>query len=326
VVSSGDYEPGVARLLRSVEEPLSERAGILLRRDGPELPSDPGVLLSPEDWILPSVGDIPYEAYERLYLDDDRKYCGIPDRRELVVPVARGCPVGCSFCDVPVQQGQRDRRISVTRTIEYIESRRTTHSFEYVSFYAPTFTLRRAWVEELCRELAARVQLPWKCATTLHHLDEPLIARMASAGCIRISVGIETFGAAAASKLPLLKRDGVERFRRVAQACAAAGVELNCFVIVGLPGDTPATVEGTMRMLLDHGARVRPVAYAPYHLLRDDMSEDEVSLLNRQLLPTTGSDAETRARYYELLYANQRDRATQVQARIPRVARAAGAR
>jgi hypothetical protein len=287
VVSSGDYEAGVAAALRWAWQgrPAARRLPGVSVRVGTDWyePSGPGIWLSPEDWALPDVREIPYGAYEAMYRSDANRFCGIPERRELVVPVARGCPIGCDFCDVPPMQGLRERRMTVDRAIGYVTTSFAEHPFEYVAFYAPTFTLQRRWVRELCdrfRELPRRY--PWKCATTLHHLDENLVAQMGAAGCVRISVGVETFDLAAAGQLPKVKRDAGSRFEQVLGWCDRAGIELNCFVIVGLPGTNPETAAATIAAIQASGARVRPTLYTPYELMRPDMSERDLSAFNRQ--------------------------------------------
>ena len=288
VVASGDYETGVEAALEWVAKgsPEAHRLpGVWLRGpSGWREPLGAGRRASPDSWILPDVSEIPYEAYERNYANDQNKFCGIPQRRELVVPVARGCPIGCAFCDVPGMQGLRERRLSVERTLEYIRSSFASQPFEYVAFYAPTFTLDRAWVLRLCVALCGEPRpYPWKCATTLHHLDEELIAAMGASQCQRISVGIETFEEVDKTILPGIKRRPQDRFDEVATWCRGAGIELNCFVIVGLPG---TTVEGTRRTLAriaQSNARARPTVYTPYHRMRADMSERELSMFNRHL-------------------------------------------
>ncbi|HET8662497.1 MAG TPA: radical SAM protein [Micromonosporaceae bacterium] len=288
VASSGDYEATVATALRWAQDgrpPVAGLPGAAVRTGAAwHPPLGPGERLAPERWVLPDVSEIPYAAYESLYRKDQNKFCGIPHRRELVVPVARGCPIGCDFCDVPSMQGLRERRMSVERTVGYIRDSFAAHPFEYVAFYAPTFTLDRRWVHQLCAELRAQPRpYQWKCATTLHHLDEPLVAEMAAAGCVRISVGVETFEAAGADHLPRVKQSAEERFREVVGWCNAHSIELNCFVIVGLPGTTPEGTRRTVDVISSQGARARPTLYTPYHLMRPDMTERELSAFNRQL-------------------------------------------
>jgi anaerobic magnesium-protoporphyrin IX monomethyl ester cyclase len=288
IVASGDYEAGVEAALqwsragRPWEPGLP---GVLVRNaDGWHAQSSPGTWLPADEWVLPDVTEIPYPAYQRLYHNDQNKFCGIPDRHELVVPVARGCPVGCSFCDVPAMQGLRERRLSVARTIDYIHTAFARLPFEYVAFYAPTFTLDRRWIGDLCSALRAERQpIPWKCATTLHHLDEGMIAEMAGAGCVRISVGVETFENQGAAVLPRIKQRARDRFEQVVGWCNAHKVELNCFVIVGLPGTSPEGTRQTIESIMAAGGRVRPTLYTPYERMHAGMSERELSAFNRQI-------------------------------------------
>ncbi|MGW1059905.1 B12-binding domain-containing radical SAM protein [Micromonospora rubida] len=287
VVRGGDYEAGVAEVVSWVAGGRPDDAdppGVAVRTPtGWRPPSRPGTWLSADDWVLPDVREIPYAHYENLYQRDQNKFCGIPERRELVVPVARGCPIGCDFCDVPTMQGLRERRISVDRTVDYIVSSFAAHPFEYVAFYAPTFTLDRQWVRQLCDRLIDQPrQYRWKCATTTHHLDEDLVERMARSGCVRISVGVETFETAAEGELPRVKRSAAERFETLMAWCDRFGIELNCFVIVGLPGTSPQGTRKTMDTIRAAGARVRPTIYTPYHQMRGDMTEREISAFNRQ--------------------------------------------
>lgn len=247
-------------------------------------PSGPGAVLDPESWVLPDPAEIPYDSYDLMYRRDQNKYCGIPQRRELVVPVARGCPVGCSFCDVPAMQGTRERRLGVPRVIEYIRQNFAERPFEYVAFYAPTFTLRKPWVYALCDGLRKEPRrYPWKCATTLYHLDQTLVTAMAEAGCVRISVGVETFEPEAGGSLPRIKRSAETRFDDVARWCREAGIELNCFVIVGLPRTSAAGTKRTLQKIRASGCRTRPTVYTSYQDMHADMTEQEVSRFNRQL-------------------------------------------
>ncbi|WP_236792408.1 radical SAM protein [Amycolatopsis sp. GM8] len=321
---SGDYEAAVSEVLRWLAAGRPDDAGLAgvswRAGDGWRGPQRPGTWLPADDWVLPDVDEIPYVHYEQLYIRDQNKFCGIPERRELVVPVARGCPVGCDFCDVPVMQGLRERRMDVDRVVSYIRECFARSPFEYVAFYAPTFTLDKRWVRRLCDALAGEPRrYPWKCATTMFHLDADLVRRMGEAGCVRISVGVETFEEEAEPGLPTVKKSARARFDEVARWCLDAGVELNCFLIVGLPGTTPDGARRAMDVINGAGARVRPTLYTPYDRIRADMTEREVSAFNRQLfvdedeIRATGIDP---GEYLAVLYRKD-DYVTPSTARIP---------
>jgi radical SAM superfamily enzyme YgiQ (UPF0313 family) len=288
IVASGDYESGLLTFLRWLEDPGSPRPGVAVRTDGGWIPpSGPGTQLPADEWVLPDIGEIPYEAHDRLYLRDQSRFCGLPSRRELVVPVARGCPVGCRFCEVWEREGLRERRLPVQRVVAYIEECFDRAHFDYVAMYAPTFTLKRRWVLDLCDALEVRdPRIAWKCTTTLDRLDEALLARMAASGCIRVSVGVETMEPSAQGLLPASKRCQEAQFDVIADCCARLGVELNCFVILGLPGATVDGTVATMDRIRDRGARLRPTLYAAYHEIDPTMDEGQIASFNRQVAPS----------------------------------------
>jgi anaerobic magnesium-protoporphyrin IX monomethyl ester cyclase len=319
VVESGDLEAGAAAYLDWLAAPSAMPvAGVAVRAHDRWMDSRPGQFLDAQDWALPDVTEIPYLAYDRMYKRDQNKFCGIPERRELVVPAARGCPINCEFCEVPSHQGLRERRLSVERTVAYIQESFAAHPFEYVAFYAPTFTLNRRWMEEFCAKLQQIGPVHWKCATTIAHLDDELIHAMARSGCIRISVGLETLDTGGHASLPRRKQIELERFRHFAAVCSSLKVELNCFVIVALPG---TSIEGTARTFEEVralGGRVRPTMYASLADLRSSQTPREAAAYNRQLLPEgEPSRAQHNMPYYEFVFGRE-DRVTQVASAIPR--------
>lgn len=312
VIRSGDFEAVSCDVVQALRDGSgSPVPGTDMKLSDAWLSNpDPGRLVDPADWILPDPSLIPYRTYDKLYGRDSARFSGLPGRTELVVPVARGCPVGCSFCEVPTAFGRRDRRIPVGKVIDYIERSFAEHTFGYVSFYAPTFTIDRGWVKEFCAaKQAAALAWEWKCCTTLHHLDREMVMSMGAAGCVRISVGVESLETAAAPLLPRLKQKTVSDVRDLASWCDAAGVELNCFVIVGLPGTTVAGAQRTIRALQDLSLRVRPTVYTPYEEISAQDSPLRVMDFNRQLLNFSAfeSPREKRAAYALLCTTNGRD-------------------
>jgi hypothetical protein len=325
---NGDFESGVVAAIETWTGNAESAPGVHLRVDGKWTPPQrPGDVLPAHDWYLPNVDEIPYELYDRLYYDDANKFCGIPRRRELVVPAARGCPVGCAYCEVHPIFGKRERRLTVERTLDYIETSFASGPFEYVAFYAPTFTLDRRWITEFCAALIERGSpYPWKCATTIHHLSEDMVRAMGESGCVRISVGLETLDPEGNSALPRSKQKSVPDLERLSRWCRNAGVELNCFVMVGLPGTSIEGVRRTIAAVHDAGGRARPTVYAPWEAATPDLTDHEMAAFNRQLFVpgthTLSSDELEQA--YELVFGRQRD-VTAVFEHIPARAGAADA-
>ncbi|MFN8771076.1 MAG: B12-binding domain-containing radical SAM protein [Neisseriaceae bacterium] len=315
---NGDYESGVLSYIKFVVDNNTDKApGVLLSsRDL----NTTGIYLEPEEWVMPDVNEIPYNAYSFMYKNDLNKFCGIPDRQELVVPIARGCPVGCAYCDVPSMQGKVERRMSVDNVISYIQESFEKQPFEYVSFYAPTFTLNKNWVKDLCHSLISfEKKYPWKCVTVLKTLDEELIKLMSQSGCIRISLGIESFTNTAAIGLPKVKQDTLDSFKQISSICFKYGIELNCFIILGLPGDSPHDAQNTIDTCLEHNVRVRPTIYTPYMNMHEEMSVFEASQYSRQLFAPGVLPDEVADEYYSIFYKNKKDKPTAVMNNIAKL-------
>nr|AEH57243.1 radical SAM NikJ-like protein [Prochloron didemni P3-Solomon] len=316
IVQSGDFEAGVATYVEWLNGKRKDTPGVSVNLKGKWTQPELGIFLEAEDWAFPDIKDIPYEAYDKLYFDDTKKFCGIPERRELVILIARGCPINCHFCEIPQQQGLRERRRPISAVIDYIETCFKQAPFEYVSMYAPTFTLDRLWVEDFCQRLIERGNcFPWKCVTTIFHLDRELISLMARSGCVRISIGLETLASNSQKTLPRIKHTKDTKFDELATWCAKAGIELNCFIILGLPGQTLDNAKYTIEKVRSKGARCRPTIYTPYEKLSSDMDEETVMAYDRQFFLQKLSPLEE-AEFYKLAFGEELN-PTRVMSKIP---------
>jgi len=220
--------------------------------------------------------------------------------RELSVTVARGCPLGCAFCIIHNYQGRKERRQSVESVLACINQARASYPFDYVSMFAPTFTLQRDWVLDFCAVLERHPQhYRWKACTTLQDLDEELIRRMGSAGCLRLSVGLETLDPGAIGFLPSRKRASEAQLRQVARWAQESGIELNCLVMLGMPGQTLEGVEHTFQVIRESGGICRSMMFTRYDNLSPDMEENALPMHCRQVIEEP-LDEKTLRHFYRL--------------------------
>ena len=166
--------------------------------------------------------------------------------RYTFVEASRGCYYRCIFCRQAVMWQWAFRKRSGRAIAEealYVHSLGVNN----ILFHADTFTLDRAMVEELCDALIeAGAPFRWACNTHIARLlDEPeLIAKMKAAGCWMIAIGIESGDNQVLENIR--KQATVEQAESLVRMIDAAGIEAWGYFVLGLPGDTPATLEKTI--------------------------------------------------------------------------------
>lgn len=280
----GDYEVMASSYCEFIMG-LDMPKGVLVKQQGDFRQMQPGCRISPELWGKPDYNEIPIQQYVTLYRNDNNKFCGIPDKRELTVQVSRGCPYDCTYCDVQLVQGKKERRVSVDDLLCYLQDEMQKNTFDYVSFYAPVFTLDKKWVEEFCQKKLSRDNhFKWKCVTTVNNLNEDIIRLMGMAGCFRISIGIESILPQSQENLIKSKQFDTVQLRRLAKICKEADIQLNCFLMIGFPNEKVSDIRSMLNQLKQiPNIRVRPTIYTPYEKIQYVNKFLECNKFNRQL-------------------------------------------
>ena len=102
---------------------------------------------------------------------------------------------------------------------------------------------------EVCDELVKRgLDIRWTCETRADKLPRELVKKMKKAGCVWVSMGVET------GDPHLLKTVGkvgytTETIEQAFRIAKEEGILRRAFVLVGLPGESWKTVENTRRLI-----------------------------------------------------------------------------
>ncbi|MBC8488089.1 MAG: radical SAM protein [Bacteroidetes bacterium] len=166
------------------------------------------------------------------------------------VEASRGCSYRCIFCRQAVMwqwkyRGRRGKTIA--------EEALYVHSLgvENILFHADTFTLDKNLVEELCDTLiAAGSPFRWACNTHVKSLyrKPELVSKMKKAGCWMIAIGIESGDDQILKNIK--KQITAEQAESVVAMIDTIGIEAWGYFILGLPGDTPQTLDKTVNFAL----------------------------------------------------------------------------
>jgi len=156
---------------------------------------------------------------------------------------SRGCPYHCIFCDRP-HLGKHFRARSAQGVVEEMGACQELGIREVI-FYDDNFTHDRERVRELAELILERkVNLDWDVRARVGDLDLETYQLCARAGLKRIHFGVESGDPELLREL----RKGIT-LKQAEQAFAearAAGIETLAYFMIGIPGETPATLQRTL--------------------------------------------------------------------------------
>jgi len=155
--------------------------------------------------------------------------------------ITYGCPYTCDFC--PQQRilfKYRDID-EVIEEMEYIKSL----GIKEVKFFDQTFGARREDTIRFCEEMIKRnLNLRWICMSRVDVTDDNLLTLMRKAGCHTIQYGVESGSDTILEKSH--KGLTTDKYYKVFKKCKELGIKTLGHFIIGLPGETDATVKATV--------------------------------------------------------------------------------
>jgi anaerobic magnesium-protoporphyrin IX monomethyl ester cyclase len=117
-----------------------------------------------------------------------------------------------------------------------------------VLFKDSEFTLDRDRVERFCDLMVdGGPRIAWTCSARVNCVDEPLLRKMAAAGCRVIQFGVESADPVVLDALK--KKITIEKVREAFRAARAAGIRTVANLMVGTPRETGGSIEATLRLV-----------------------------------------------------------------------------
>ncbi|HZS92504.1 MAG TPA: hopanoid biosynthesis associated radical SAM protein HpnJ [Chloroflexota bacterium] len=220
--------------------PLSEVVGISYRDREQER-----IVHQPERALLANMDELPFvmDVYKRD-LTVENYYIGYLKHPYISLYTGRGCRSHCTFCLWPQTIGGHRYRV---RSVEHVvaEMQRAKTLFPQVKEYFfddDTFTDDRPRAEEIARQLKA-IGLTWSCNAKANVPYETLKV-MRECGLRLLLVGFESGNQQILNNIR--KGIRVDRAREFVKDCKRLGIRIHGTFILGLPGETRATMQETM--------------------------------------------------------------------------------
>lgn len=221
---------------------ISEVKGILFREKG-------NVRFTGEADPIYDIDSLPFPARHLLKMDKYKIGTLQGTKNFASIMTMRGCPFKCIFCSTKVF-GNRVRKRSPKLVVDEIKSIMNDYNIRHFVFLDDTFTLDRNHILKICDLIEEeKLEFTFEGSTRANLVDEELISRMANAGLIRLSFGLESVD----ENIQKIMRKEVplESYTIANKLTDKYGIETLNSCMIGLPGETVDTVKKTLSYLRD---------------------------------------------------------------------------
>lgn len=180
--------------------------------------------------------------------------------RRLTMMASRGCPYNCSYCCnhlIKTQYPNKERYVrfrGVENVIGEIEKGLNDYpAVERIVFHDDILPLKRHWFDEFVALYKKRISLPFICNSRVNLMSKGVIKKLKGAGCIQVSMGIESGNENIRIKV-LNRKINLEQITSAFRECKNEGLRTYAFNMVGLPLENNKMVLETIKL----NARVKP--------------------------------------------------------------------
>jgi len=235
-VIRGEYELTAAEL--GTGRPLAEIHGITWRAP------DGTITRNPDRPYIDNLDTIPFPA---RHLTNNALYIR-PDTLEAQTTIVtnRGCPHSCIYCLAPIVSGKKNRYRSTDNVLAELKECVERYGIKSFLFRSDLFTQNKKWVIELCQKIVdSGLKIDWASNSRVDCINKEMLEWMKKAGCWIVAFGVESGNE---KTLELIKKKAtVDQAREAVRLCREVGVKSSVYLLMGLPWDTPETLEDNVR-------------------------------------------------------------------------------
>ncbi len=170
--------------------------------------------------------------------------------RTINLRTSRGCPNVCTFCAGHLTAGPGVRYHSTDYVADQIRRAIDSWQIEAILFDDETLASNEEHLMTLCERFRSEgwnKTIQWGACLRVDQAKPNLLAAMRSAGCVQIEYGLESGSDAMLQSLS--KHSSVEQNRRAVKLTREAGLRVFGNFMFGLPGETKADFEKTLKFI-----------------------------------------------------------------------------
>ena len=215
--------------------------------DGRRLPACKAPFIQDLDALpMPAYHLADYARYantlQRISVDSPRT---LPYAR---IITSRGCPIGCTFCEIESIAGKPFRSRSVSNVIKEMKYLIDNYGITSIIFDDDNLYINRKRTKDLCNAMVAEgLNLKWNAiAVSVFYLNDEILEAMAASGCEYVDMAIES-GVERVLKEIVHKPVKLDYVRLMVDKAKSLGIDVNTHFIIGFPGETWEEIRETIR-------------------------------------------------------------------------------
>ena len=162
---------------------------------------------------------------------------------------SRGCPIGCTFCQVEVISGKKTRFQSPKRVVDEIEWLVKNYHIKAIDFLDDNFLGDRQRAIGIFKEMINRkVPVVWNAANVSEFfLSEELLGLMRGSGCVYLSIALES-GVPRVLKEIIKKPVKLNHAKNMLDKARSLGMDTTTLWVIGSPGETWEEIRSTIKV------------------------------------------------------------------------------
>ncbi len=249
----GEGEETMLELVKTWEDKgdLSNVRGIAYLKDGEVKITEPRERIKDLD-------NLPFPAYHMVNLSDyggweflDGLYSmlGLEKKPKYAsISTSRGCVGNCGYCSAPLIWKRLWTKRSATNVVDEMEMLNREYGVEFIILTDDIFSVNQNRVMSICEEILRRdIKLLWGFETAVNFVSSELLNLAKQAGCCCILYGVESGSKTVLSNISknIKEEEVVSAFKMTRDA----GIISGAFLMVGNPGESEKSINGTIDLL-----------------------------------------------------------------------------
>jgi radical SAM superfamily enzyme YgiQ (UPF0313 family) len=206
-----------------------------------------GIKQNSERSLIENLDELPFPA---KHLFPISRYHALDVHASILT--GRGCPFNCIFCVGSKMGGRRVRYRNPRLIIDEVEQALAS-GFKEINFEDDHLTLNHKHLNALCDEIMTRgLKFNWSAFSRVDTVNSEILHRMKQAGCTWLLYGIESGNQ---EILDIIKKKiTLAKIKDAVEMAKEAGIGILASFILGLPGETPETMNKSLEFAHGLGA------------------------------------------------------------------------